>query len=634
VDCDYLMADYTPQTWTDDDGSGTVGTVFTKARMDTIEAGVQDAAQHNTRGLLASRPAAAAGNKGWLYLATDVGLNGKVFHSDGATWSPSIFDDTVHVTAATKAALPTYTKTGNVLTASANGALSVDGLTFSLNDLILVKNQNMPSGISVDNGVYKVTQLGDASNPWKLTRIPGWDTGDLVRPGRLVSVGQSSLVPGPLGTGHSQEGVWTLRGSSNPITVNTNASAFTPAAQQVWTPKPCRVATTAAVTISTALNVGDVIDGVTLADGDRVLVKDQTDQTQNCIYIAGSTPVRASEMYQEIISGTVVSVSEGDVNADTRWMLLTNAPITVDVTSMVFGQLGGSGAVRAKETWSSYRSAALSLATGGILQCDTEEFDPANIHDAVTNKGRVTPTRPGVYRVSGRIQKSTPLSAATKYWIAVIYKNGVAYKYAQAYSEGTNNNASSVVSGLVYCNGSTDYIELAIEHNETGSVALSASAATAYFQGEFVAADMAGSLTTPKFRAKRTSNGSAIASLASAILYSSKDWDTNNNFDPTTGKFTAPVAGKYHFDATILGAGTYATTTFMQVELWKNGAAYSAADYKPGMNVGDADFRHIADDIVLAAGDTVEVPHVYLDRQLYGLRHGCRAYRVLRPPDP
>ena len=38
----------------------------------------------------------------------------------------------------------------------------------------------------------------------------------------------------------------------------------------------CQVATTANITIATALNSGDSIDGVTLANGDRVLVKDQS----------------------------------------------------------------------------------------------------------------------------------------------------------------------------------------------------------------------------------------------------------------------------------------------------------------------------------------------------------------------
>ena len=58
----------------------------------------------------------------------------------------------------------------------------------------------------------------------------------------------------------------------------------------------CTVATTANITIATALNSGDSIDGVTLANGDRVLVKDQSTATQNGIYVVGDTPVRADDL--------------------------------------------------------------------------------------------------------------------------------------------------------------------------------------------------------------------------------------------------------------------------------------------------------------------------------------------------
>jgi hypothetical protein len=78
------MADYTKTTWVDDDGSGTVGTALNATRLNNIESGVQDAAQHNKTGTLAARPAAAAGNKGWLYYATDTKV---VSLSNGATWT-------------------------------------------------------------------------------------------------------------------------------------------------------------------------------------------------------------------------------------------------------------------------------------------------------------------------------------------------------------------------------------------------------------------------------------------------------------------------------------------------------------------------------------------------------------------
>ena len=115
-----------------------------------------------------------------------------------------------------------------------------------------------------------------------------------------------------------------------------------------------RVATTAAITISTALNVGDAIDGVTLADGDRVLVKNQTDASQNGIYIAGSSPVRSADANAsvDVTSGMFCFVEEGTVNGDNGFVLTTNDPITLDTTDLTFTQFNGAGQIIAGDALS------------------------------------------------------------------------------------------------------------------------------------------------------------------------------------------------------------------------------------------------------------------------------------------
>lgn len=61
------------------------------------------------------------------------------------------------------------------------------------------------------------------------------------------------------------------------------------------TTKDVDVATTANITIATALNSGDILNGRTLANGDRVLVKDQTVTEQNGVYVVSATPARATD---------------------------------------------------------------------------------------------------------------------------------------------------------------------------------------------------------------------------------------------------------------------------------------------------------------------------------------------------
>ena len=77
---------------------------------------------------------------------------------------------------------------GATLTASANGALSIDGLSFSTNDRILVKNQTT----ATQNGVYSVTTVGDGSTAFVLTRATDADTGAELTGGIFLFVEQGT----------------------------------------------------------------------------------------------------------------------------------------------------------------------------------------------------------------------------------------------------------------------------------------------------------------------------------------------------------------------------------------------------------------------------------------------------------
>lgn len=99
-----------------------------------------------------------------------------------------------------------------------------------------------------------------------------------------------------------------------------------------------RAASTANVTIATALNSGDTIDGVTLADGDRVLLKDQTTGAENGVYIVGTTPARSADWAAGAdVVGFAARVYEGTANENTVWAVYaepavvgTNAPNFVE----------------------------------------------------------------------------------------------------------------------------------------------------------------------------------------------------------------------------------------------------------------------------------------------------------------
>lgn len=98
-----------------------------------------------------------------------------------------------------------------------------------------------------------------------------------------------------------------------------------------------------ATTANIALSGEQTIDGL-LTSASRVLVKDQTDQTQNGIYIsAAGAWSRASDSDSAAeLEGAAILVQLGTVNAD-KGFQQTSDNITIGVTNIVFGQNFGTG---------------------------------------------------------------------------------------------------------------------------------------------------------------------------------------------------------------------------------------------------------------------------------------------------
>jgi hypothetical protein len=106
-----------------------------------------------------------------------------------------------------------------------------------------------------------------------------------------------------------------------------------------------RAATTTNGALATAYENGDAIDGVTLATGDRILLKDQTTGSENGIYVvnASGAPTRASDANTSAeVDSMIVGVESGTVNADKIYQLTTDNP-TLGSTSLVFTQFTGGG---------------------------------------------------------------------------------------------------------------------------------------------------------------------------------------------------------------------------------------------------------------------------------------------------
>lgn len=111
-----------------------------------------------------------------------------------------------------------------------------------------------------------------------------------------------------------------------------------------------KAATTANLDISASI-LGATIDGVVLAEGDRVLLKSQTTASENGIYIVvdGGVPTRTLDFATDFsAAGAFVFVESGDTLADTGWVCSSDSGSDIVGTdALSFTQFSSAGIVLA-----------------------------------------------------------------------------------------------------------------------------------------------------------------------------------------------------------------------------------------------------------------------------------------------
>jgi hypothetical protein len=139
----------------------------------------------------------------------------------------------------------------------------------------------------------------------------------------------------------------------------------------------CVAATTANITISTALNNGDTLDGVSLSTNDRVLVKDQSTASQNGIYVVGSSPARAADLAAGAnAAGFFTFVEKGTVNADNGFVCTSDSgSAVVGTNNLTIAQFSGAGQITAADgLQKSGNTLSVDLKSNGGLVIESTEI--------------------------------------------------------------------------------------------------------------------------------------------------------------------------------------------------------------------------------------------------------------------
>jgi hypothetical protein len=153
-----------------------------------------------------------------------------------------------------------------------------------------------------------------------------------------------------------------------------------------------RAATTANITLSGE----QTIDGVSVAAGDRVLVKNQSTGSENGIYVCAAgawSRATDADVDAEVTPGLFTFVEEGTVAADSGWVLTTNGAITVGTTSLAFAQFSGTGSITAGNGLTKTGSTLDVVGTANRITVAADSIDIASTYagqNTIVTVGTIT----------------------------------------------------------------------------------------------------------------------------------------------------------------------------------------------------------------------------------------------------
>lgn len=153
-----------------------------------------------------------------------------------------------------------------------------------------------------------------------------------------------------------------------------------------------RAATTADITLSGT----QTIDGVSLAIGNRVLVKNQTDATANGIYVVASgswTRAADANSSSDLGPGAFVFVEEGTVNGDAGYVMNADGPITLGTSNITWVQFSGAGQVVAGNGLTKSNNTLDVVGTADRITANADSIDIASTYagqNSITTVGTIT----------------------------------------------------------------------------------------------------------------------------------------------------------------------------------------------------------------------------------------------------
>jgi hypothetical protein len=271
-----------------------------------------------------------------------------------------------------------------------------------------------------------------------------------------------------------------------------------------------RAATTTAVLLASGLEDTDVIDGVTLATGDRVLVKNQGTASENGIYVvqASGAAVRATDFdgTGEVSGGAFTFVEEGTVNADSGWVVTSNGAITVGTDAIAWVQFSGAGQITAGFGLTKSGNTLDVVGTADRITANNDSIDIASTYvgqSTITTLGTITtgvwgPDATDIAVASGGTGSSTESGARTNLASASAEATGrtsTTPTLARIASRACLAHSGAVSTTIVTHNFNTTVVMVQVFQVSTGEIVIgdvtnrTTDTVTVVLQGEIGAGD-------------------------------------------------------------------------------------------------------------------------------------------------
>ncbi len=306
------------------------------------------------------------------------------------------------------------------------------------------------------------------------------------------------------------------------------------------------------------------------------------------VYIPSTTTLGAGR----VISSTAMEL--GGVTESYPFVFANTDFVSITASVPI---LGWSSSVQTSDqtdtrvvTARAYRSGNQSVSTAAETDIVFNATSIDDVNGFNTSTGVYTIQVPGKYRVKTSLYIS---SAASEVFTISIYKTGV--QVAQRFFTATSD-AMIEVDDVLNCVAG-DTIKSTIDSTADTSYTIIGSSVATFTNIERISGPSAIAASESVSFSANTSTTAATTSAP--FIYTVKEHDSHGAYSTSTGKFTAPIAGKYSFQLVAYCGATVVSATFN-----KNGSTVvgrssptTASNY---VGVGQIILS-------LVAGDTIEV---------------------------